>query len=850
MKLFFGKISKTVDMKQISEGYYQAPKGSSWFSSLEIGDYCYIIGGDRIQFWKAKEWEQMNGVDRLYFEILSPDLGISVNDLIALSFLKLSKALIVLTSRSARNRAFFEIEMLNNYPIADLSNPHFYKSPELYRCIKVTEEDKLPNDTKDIQLFQKNESLHIQKAPFFEESVYALFRDNLKFKNQGQKNKDGTLNKIANKLGENFEFVKSEISLRAFYDAFFCDYIEKVNHFLVGAFWDEHNPQDLTSTFVNEKRWANGYDGKFLNEVNSIAKGCYIAIKSAYVKAKTTSVMMIKARGIVTKNHQNGRDLDIDWEDDFKPFEVEFGGYRQTVKGVTNKDHIDAIWIEEIENNGVNDMESEYVSLIKYKKQIILQGPPGTGKTKLAIEIADQLINGNNAHEKIATLNAELIKSILREGQIFKSAHGNTSYSIKGIDTTKIVLIGDDIQEKNITFNKIIDFYNTERWKNPLDNGNDRGAAAVAKFIFENNSSSKVSFENSEQFKLIQFHPSFGYEDFVRGITAKPSSDGSGIEYEAENKVLGLFAKKANENYLESRLSAKEPTFLSDLELFREFIEELKDQIADSSEHKYPLTDAVYLFDADEKRFKYKGDNWIAHEKGLNMKFSELEKILIAKITERSGIKKLEGIEELTRQHASYFIKIIEKFYAYKKQYKATAISSKQVEEKNYVLIIDEINRANLSSVLGELIYALEYRGVGVESMYDVDGESLILPPNLYIIGTMNTADRSVGHIDYAIRRRFAFVDVLPETLAKSTTVIFDEVLFKKVEGLFNHDSYLSKEFDPKDVQLGHSYFIDKSKEGGTIAIRLKYEIKPILIEYVKDGILVGEDILEVINNL
>src|SRR5690606_14650101 len=94
------------------------------------------------------------------------------------------------------------------------------------------------------------------------------------------------------------------------------------------------------------------------------------------------------------------------------------------------------------------------------------------------------------------------------------------------------------------------------------------------------------------------------------------------------------------------------------------------------------------------------------------------------------------------------------------------------VELKNYVLIIDEINRANLSSVLGELIYALEYRGEEVQSMYAVDGSNkLILPPNLYIIGTMNTADRSVGHIDYAIKRRFAFVDVLPQILENDENI-------------------------------------------------------------------------------
>jgi 5-methylcytosine-specific restriction protein B len=89
------------------------------------------------------------------------------------------------------------------------------------------------------------------------------------------------------------------------------------------------------------------------------------------------------------------------------------------------------------------------------------------------------------------------------------------------------------------------------------------------------------------------------------------------------------------------------------------------------------------------------------------------------------------------------------------------AENAKNNPDNSFVLIIDEINRANLSSVLGELIYALEYRGEVVESMYEYEeSREIVLPENLYIIGTMNTADRSVGHIDYAIRRRFAFVDV------------------------------------------------------------------------------------------
>ena len=231
------------------------------------------------------------------------------------------------------------------------------------------------------------------------------------------------------------------------------------------------------------------------------------------------------------------------------------------------------------------------------------------------------------------------------------------------------------------------------------------------------------------------------------------------------------------------------------------------------------------------------------------MKFSELKKIIDTGVTERQEIKKITELEELTRQHSTYFLKVVEKYYEFKSSFNLGNSTQEKVKLKNYVLIIDEINRANLSSVLGELIYALEYRGEVVGSMYEVEGENkIILPPNLYIIGTMNTADRSVGHIDYAIRRRFAFIDILPKDLSDETGIIFDSLLFHQVSKLF--DENLSPEFEKKDVQLGHSYFIDKSDEGGFMDIRLEYEIKPILLEYIKDGVLIGDEIKQKIEEL
>ena len=344
--------------------------------------------------------------------------------------------------------------------------------------------------------------------------------------------------------------------------------------------------------------------------------------------------------------------------------------------------------------------------------------------------------------------------------------------------------------------------------------------------------------KKSDQFEIIQFHPSYSYEDFVRGITAKPNPDGDGLIYEPENKLLANLAERALKNYRSVNTKSTKSGEGNYEEQLAAFITEIIDQIDQDAEGKYPLTENVYIYRVEENRVKYKGDNWTAHPNGLNMNFSELRKLLELNLRERSEITKNERLNSLTRQHATYFTKFLEKFDAFVKKNKKSVQANDPL--KNYVLIIDEINRANLSSVLGELIYALEYREEGINSIYE---SQLTLPPNLFIIGTMNTADRSVSHIDYAIRRRFAFVPVLPKDLSTDPEVSFDGALFNEVERLFvNEDGtpsdHLSGEFEAKDVQLGHSYFIKKDSEGGSMEVRLKYEIQPILKEYVKDGIL------------
>ena len=189
--------------------------------------------------------------------------------------------------------------------------------------------------------------------------------------------------------------------------------------------------------------------------------------------------------------------------------------------------------------------------------------------------------------------------------------------------------------------------------------------------------------------------------------------------------------------------------------------------------------------------------------------------------------------------------------------------SSKMEEnDKAYVMVIDELNRGNVSKVFGELITLLE----ADKRKGRINAESVVLPyskkafhipNNVYLIATMNTADRSLGSLDYAIRRRFAFIAEKPFGLDVDG---FDEDLFEKVSSLFvkNFDEYkesgwvqtmklesadtLSDEYKPEDVWIGHSYFLMQDEEGeDNTSNRLLYEIIPLLEEYVRDGVLTAE---------
>ena len=495
-------------------------------------------------------------------------------------------------------------------------------------------------------------------------------------------------------------------------------------------------------------------------------------------------------------------------------------------------------------------------ALLQYKKQIILQGPPGTGKTYLAKKIA-----------KALTMSIDKGSPMQKINDFFKGFNPNDpKVKANRIELeSKLKAFTEKFPKEELHKMGLEDYCIGTGMNNSFCWWIERGLQRLG-YYFPGSSRSYLIYHSKT------------YDQYSTHFKHSPSLSAAGSIEEAMSKLAGIISKLVND---QDTSDAEQNLGIS---LIIKILNSYYPEKYFPVNGKVALNNLLRLFGINKKGlspiemnleiqefFENKRKEFNADVRNFEfMQFLFDEYDLKGGIEIQSNTVVAKGESKLIQFHPAYtyedFVRgiVVETHEGSHPEYKVVdkvlaEFARKALENKssNYVLIIDEINRANLPSVLGELIYALEYRfdpekpeETSVESMYslrdDDDSESsegrlLRLPQNLLIIGTMNTADRSVGHIDYAIRRRFAFVDVHPseqpirEVVKDSQTQAKALELFQKVSTLFQKD-YLNSDFKPEEVQLGHSYFLAENEN--TLKLKLDFEIKPLLKEYVKDGIL------------
>lgn len=789
MNIYFGKISQKIDIIQLTEGYYSAPEGSTWFGDLQPGDYVYMIGGDKVQFWKAREWGEKKGNYCMHFDIINADLGISVSQFITLKFLQITKALAVLTSRSTRNQAFFKLEMLRDIPISDLSSLQFYKNAELFRSIRIIKRESIIENSEDIQLLYENNKLQLVNNDFIEDSIKKDFVDNLDKKGKGAKMKDNVLeffSKQLNNIPANIDY--KQIGFRSFYDTFFCDYKEtSIDSDGEIKYW-------LYAPGENADKWEEFYDKDI------IALGWDFLGDLNKYETKDSLEKKLQIQANTKKSKKNDAGANYDFKKNMSIGDIifvkkgrsELLGYGE----VTSDYYFD-------ENRG------DYKSCRKvdWKKK-----GKWNSEHSLALKTLTDITTYKSPETQYEYYYQRLF-SLMNDKIEIK----NNEYAMK----LNQILYGPPGTGKTYnTINKAIAIVNP---KFNLNQERNLVKAEYDKLVIEG----KIAFST--------FHQSMSYEDFIEGIKPlKPEDDDTFIKYDIESGLFKIAC--ANAAYLCYKRYKQENKKNSDYsfdELHEAFIEHIQELMEKNEPPVYKtLTgrDVTVIKITTTNSIKARALNSIATRNPAPLTKENLQKLYdkFESIEEIKNLQQVQETVEITPRITEFYavFKALKEFE--KNEFKPDTEEINEIEVitseekikkfnagvyskaiKDYgkkaeavVLIIDEINRGNVSQIFGELITLIEEdKRLGKDEALEVtlpySKEKFGVPPNLYIIGTMNTADRSVEALDTALRRRFSFEEMLPKTDLITPSAMYCRLLWK-----YENVGWASKEYQEKENSL------------------------------------------------
>ncbi|EAI4703467.1 AAA family ATPase [Campylobacter jejuni] len=445
-------------------------------------------------------------------------------------------------------------------------------------------------------------------------------------------------------------------------------------------------------------------------------------------------------------------------------------------------------------------IKSHYLEFVKYvnayknyvSKDMVKYLKTRGGEKEFKVEIKNQkieIIASINNIRKYSS-NRFLEYSVLGKNEVesyakplFEDILSNSNLSaIKQSENEKML-----IENQNIPLNQIL--YGppgTGKTYHTIDK-----ALEILGENLENRDEKKAKFDEyvkNGQIVFTTFHQSYGYEEFVEGIKPRIDSkeNSKEVEYEIKDGIFKELCKKALDNYKVSLLTQEEFVKSEDLENKIEiFLDELVDQ------QKFIEKIQSGGFKLEEYNEKYR---IITDDTNANLYLNlEIFKTLLEnkdKIINGRSIKQILNNKH-RRQIDSYYFQLVKLFKEREQDYKVDNNPSEKPELKPYIIIIDEINRGNVSKIFGELITLIEAsKRIGEKEELKVtlpySGKEFGVPKNVYIIGTMNTADRSITSLDTALRRRFEFVEMMP-----NSDLLNNVFICKDVENPNEDEDYL-----------------------------------------------------------
>ena len=326
------------------------------------------------------------------------------------------------------------------------------------------------------------------------------------------------------------------------------------------------------------------------------------------------------------------------------------------------------------------------------------------------------------------------------------------------------------------------------------------------------------------QIEFITFHQNYSYEDFIQGLRPDTENDKE-LTFERKDGVFKVIADKALKN-----ISASEQPPVAKKsfeETFNEFV--------------YPLVEGeVEEIEVKMKKVSY----FITAITNKSIEFRKTSggtehTLSISTLRKMYDAESVLGIQGLS----SYYSPLLDELL---KIGKDSSGKKEIIQRKNYVIIIDEINRANISRVFGELITLIEpdkrsHGKIPMEAKLP-SGDTFIVPSNLYIIGTMNTADKSIALLDIALRRRFEFEPMYPKYSEDGLDVNDEDVLKSINESIISDKGH--------DFQIGHSYFMDSKEDPYDFERIMNVKVIPLLLEYfMNDAKAVTQIVFRALSN-